>query len=257
MKYQIFISYRRSGGDSIAFLLKEHLQKAGYSVFIDLESLRSGKFDEKLFNMIEECSVVLLVLSPNVFERCDDPDDWVRKEIAYAIKKKKCIIPVMWSDEFEWPPSLPGDIKDVTSYNGLPVNYIYFDGFIEKLCKMIDSVEIFPTEQIKKLKHIVIWADFEENYLHKIIKRMDLHEEYFVDVVNEPAYLLSQNSFLIDSIVLIDTDVTKLANTDAMINRINKYLENYVYCGGKLIVTHDVIYRRTRNIKLQEMNYCR
>ena len=33
MSYQIFISYRRIGGEALAYLLKEKLQAAGYSVF--------------------------------------------------------------------------------------------------------------------------------------------------------------------------------------------------------------------------------
>ena len=55
MKYDIFISYRRDGGDTLAQLIYDRLTDRGYSVFLDIESLRSGKFNEKLFSVIDEC----------------------------------------------------------------------------------------------------------------------------------------------------------------------------------------------------------
>ena len=50
MSYQIFISYRRDGGDMLAQLLFDRLTHLGFSVFYDVESLRSGKFNEALYN---------------------------------------------------------------------------------------------------------------------------------------------------------------------------------------------------------------
>ena len=40
MKYDIFISYRRDGGDTLAQLIYDRLTDRGYSVFLDIESLR-------------------------------------------------------------------------------------------------------------------------------------------------------------------------------------------------------------------------
>ena len=58
----IFISYRREGGESLAQLLYIRLTMEGYSVFLDVESLRSGKFNEALHSQIDECDDFLLVL---------------------------------------------------------------------------------------------------------------------------------------------------------------------------------------------------
>ena len=44
LAYQIFISYRRSGGEALAYLLNEKLSALGYKVFYDIESLSSGRF---------------------------------------------------------------------------------------------------------------------------------------------------------------------------------------------------------------------
>ncbi|MBQ2750106.1 MAG: toll/interleukin-1 receptor domain-containing protein [Clostridia bacterium] len=40
-KYQIFISYRRDGGADLAGRISDRLTALGYSVFLDVESMRS------------------------------------------------------------------------------------------------------------------------------------------------------------------------------------------------------------------------
>lgn len=53
-------------------------------MFYGFESLRSGKYNESLLSVIEECEDVLLVLSPGGLDQCDDENDWMRREILYA-----------------------------------------------------------------------------------------------------------------------------------------------------------------------------
>ena len=61
-KYDIFISYRRTGGFESANLIAEKLRGMGYSVFFDVESLRSGEFNKQLYNVIEQCKDFVVVL---------------------------------------------------------------------------------------------------------------------------------------------------------------------------------------------------
>lgn len=85
-KYDIFISYRRNSYDS-ANLIATRLRAAGYTVFFDLESMRSGKFKEQLYNVIDNCTDFILVLPPNALDRCVNEDDWVRLEKFRAMDK--------------------------------------------------------------------------------------------------------------------------------------------------------------------------
>ena len=62
--YDIFISYRRDGGDTLAQLVYDRLTDRGYKVFLDVESLRSGKFNEKLLEVIDQCKDVVVILPP-------------------------------------------------------------------------------------------------------------------------------------------------------------------------------------------------
>ncbi len=93
--YDIFISYRRVGGDSTARILCERLREAGYKVFMDVEDIRSGDFNVKLYDVISNCKDFLIVLSQNALDRCSEEGDWVRNELSHALKEGKNVIPVL------------------------------------------------------------------------------------------------------------------------------------------------------------------
>ena len=79
--YDIFISYRRSSYET-ANLIATRLKAAGYSVFFDMETLRSGKFNEQLYDVIDNCQDFVVVLPPDALDRCVNEDDWVRLEVC-------------------------------------------------------------------------------------------------------------------------------------------------------------------------------
>jgi len=138
--YQIFISYRRDGGESLAYLLRERLAHDGYSVFLDVEALRSGMFNQALYQVIDECTDFLLILPEHALDRCSDPNDWLRLEIERALARKKNIIPVLLRN-FTFPKMLPASIQAIRNYNGLTANFEYFDASMEKLeTKLLQSV---------------------------------------------------------------------------------------------------------------------
>ena len=119
VKYQIFVSYRRDGGEALAQLMADRLRGKGFVVFHDVESLRSGAFNEDLLNKIAECEDVLVILPPNGLDRCiSDPDDWVLREISHALKLGKNVIPIMMRN-FEFPAGLPEDIAILPNLNGI------------------------------------------------------------------------------------------------------------------------------------------
>lgn len=130
-------------------LLKVHLQLHGFSVFIDVEKLEAGKFEDKLIQSVLSARNFVLVLSPNALDKCmADPEckDWVHKvgdakgwgarwrwggagpnpehlvflqEIVTALNSGKNIVPV--TDHFEWPDpeTLPKDMRAVLKFNGI------------------------------------------------------------------------------------------------------------------------------------------
>jgi len=133
---RIFISYRRNGGEYLAGRIYDYLVAKGISVFYDVESLEAGKFNEQLYERIEECEHFILILPPNALDRCTEPMDWVRLEISKALELNKNIIPLMMPG-FEFPDSLPEDIKEIANYQGITINNTVFKDQMIKLMFMI------------------------------------------------------------------------------------------------------------------------
>lgn len=136
--YQIFISYRRDGGDMLAGRLADKLRTLGYGVFFDVESMRSGLFNTQILEAITLCKDVIVVLPPCGLDRCSDDNDWVRKELSYAIEKGKNIIPVLMRG-FIFPEALPDDINKIRFMQGVQASSDYFDASVKKIVDLLLS----------------------------------------------------------------------------------------------------------------------
>ncbi len=90
MRYKIFISHSTQDMFLIRQLAK-HLDNYGIDVVI-AEDIRSPgiKLEEKIYSLIRECDFVLGILTSNGVN-----SEWVRKEINYAHKINKPIIPLV------------------------------------------------------------------------------------------------------------------------------------------------------------------
>ncbi|XP_028857682.1 NAD(+) hydrolase SARM1 [Denticeps clupeoides] len=136
----VFISYRRTTGSQLASLLKVHLQVRGYSVFIDVEKLEAGKFEDKLIQSVQRARNFILVLSAEALDKCMGDvgmKDWVHKEIVTALSGKKNIVPV--TDNFMWPDpkSLPEDMSPILNFNGIKWSHEYQEATIEKILRFL------------------------------------------------------------------------------------------------------------------------
>lgn len=138
MAHRIFLSYRRDGGDITAKLISEALKNRGYSTFYDYDALKGGVFDDQIREEIISCTDMVLVLPKDALVRCESPEDWVRQEIALALKHGKNIIPVMLKG-FEFPETLPDDINEVRYYNGVRFYMEFFDAVIDSIEKKLRS----------------------------------------------------------------------------------------------------------------------
>lgn len=147
-KYDIFISYRREGGYETAKHLYDLLTRDGYKVSFDLDTLRNGDFDTELLSRIEQCKDFILIVNSNAFERTLDPTfpkekDWLRCELAYALEKKKNIIPIFLAGTNGFPDGMPSDVAAVVKKNGPQYNRYYFDDFYKRLKRDFLSVNHF------------------------------------------------------------------------------------------------------------------
>lgn len=137
MIYDVFISYRRDGGFDTAGRICDLLDQDGYSVSYDIDTLREGRFDRQLLERVEQCVDFILIVDKHAFDRIVDPasdpkDDWLRQELAYALKLKKNVIPVLLAGA-KFPKDLPEDVREVAYCQGPKHSNEYFDSFYEKL----------------------------------------------------------------------------------------------------------------------------
>lgn len=155
-QYDIFISYRRSSYD-LANLIATRLKAAGYTVFFDIEALRAGKFNEQLYEVIDNCKDFISVLPPNALDRCVNEDDWVRLEICRAMQKGKNIVPVMLNG-FTWPNPMPNGLEELCNYQALTASSVeYFDLAMERLQKQyLTSRPHLQVHRLMKIASVVV-----------------------------------------------------------------------------------------------------
>ena len=72
-----------------------HLQVRGYSVFIDVEKLEAGKFEDKLIQSVQRARNFILVLSANALDKCMGDTamkDWVHKVRSFPLSAPEGLI---------------------------------------------------------------------------------------------------------------------------------------------------------------------
>lgn len=137
--YDVFISYRHDGGQYLALLLYYMLKVNGIKVFLDNRSLRAGKFDDQLMDAIAQSKKLIAIISPGSIKRLQEEEDWVRKEISYAIKKGIVIIPVvMEKNDMPKKEELPQDIQGLSKEHGIVNSSVtLFDQVVKELVRLV------------------------------------------------------------------------------------------------------------------------
>ncbi len=129
------------------------LERRDYRVFLDFEVLKGGKFTDAILRKIEEATDFVVILTPgsldrmkrakrklaNPFIRRDSQDvsnDWMRREIAYALTLDKNVVPI-FTEGFEMPTEseLPDDVAALVSYHGLTPHNDLFEESLGRLCE--------------------------------------------------------------------------------------------------------------------------
>ena len=133
----VFISYRRDHGGVWARAIYQDLVANGYDAFFDFQSIDSGDFSRIILENIKARAHFLVLLAPSALERCEDPNDWLRREIETAIDYKRNIVPVMLeSFDFGNPDAvkvLTGKLAILKKYNGLHIYSEYFEEGMARL----------------------------------------------------------------------------------------------------------------------------
>jgi formylglycine-generating enzyme required for sulfatase activity len=153
MAGKIFISYRRDDDPSAAARVSDGLalRFGKANLFIDVHNLLAGqRFDEELAKALTACDVLIAVIGQRWMDLLKEKTtggarDYVREEIAAALRRRIAVVPVRVGREGQLPPlpraeDLPADIRDLVLYQKEDVAYERFDRDIGELIEAITAV---------------------------------------------------------------------------------------------------------------------
>ena len=163
MSDKIFINYRRGDDSGFAQALFIRLEQAfsPSDLFMDIDSIPPGEdFVSLLESQIAQCDVLLAVIGKGWLDakderggrRLDDPDDFVRIEIASALKQGKRVIPVLLHDaRMPRPEQLPPELAPFTRRHAVRLTHERFradtEGLIKSLQRPRDDITAAPDKE--------------------------------------------------------------------------------------------------------------
>jgi hypothetical protein len=145
----IFISYRRDDTEGEAGRLFDDLVgKFGEdAVFMDVAGINPGMdFRKAIDDNVAHCGVLLAMIGPawsaiknaDGARRLDDPNDFVRLEVASALARDVAVIPVLVHDaKMPRPEDLPENLKELAFRNSVEVTHARWNSDVQLLTEAL------------------------------------------------------------------------------------------------------------------------
>lgn len=145
---RIFINYRRADSEGYVGRLYDHLVKHfdAQDIFMDVTSIEPGAdFVQALEDAVAACDVFIAMIGPQWLDangsgerRIDQWNDFVRIEIASALKQNKLIIPVLVGRaRMPAPDDLPDDLRSLARRNAIELSHQRFSYDVGQLINTI------------------------------------------------------------------------------------------------------------------------
>ncbi len=155
---RIFINYRRQDSEGYVGRLYDHLVQhfSPDDIFMDVSSIEPGKdFITELEKAVAACDVFIAMIGPQWLNIKDDSgkrrleqwNDYVRIEIASALKQDKLVIPALVGRaKMPKPTTLPDDIAALSRRNAIELSHSRFAYDVEQLVDAIkDAIPSHPS----------------------------------------------------------------------------------------------------------------
>lgn len=148
---RIFISYRRQDSEGYVGRLYDHL--TGHfgpeDIFMDVSSIEPGvDFVQVLEQAVAACDVLIAVIGPQWLtisdgsgqRRLDQWNDFVRIEIASALRQGKLVIPALvGAARMPSAPDLPEDLAPLARRNAVELSHQRFAYDVERLVTAVKN----------------------------------------------------------------------------------------------------------------------
>jgi hypothetical protein len=145
----IFVSYRRKDGSGYVRALRGPLSErfGRESVFVDADAIEAGgNFKERIHQALNNSAVLVAVIGTEWIAATDDAgrsrlhddDDYVRLEIATALKSNMVVLPVL-VDGAQMPSAneLPPDLALLATRQAIELSNVEWDASLEHLLSTI------------------------------------------------------------------------------------------------------------------------
>ena len=158
----IFISYRRACGGTVAAMLYELLKAKGFNIFFDDAKLGSGNYIDNIREEIISSNNLVLIVSNTVFESKN-----VIKEVEIALAAGINVIPIFVNEVVEknkLPDSAPESLK-LAKLNGVKFGNEKINASIESL-----SSKLVMPRQAKVVQAFI--EHYKEDELEDVLKHI-------------------------------------------------------------------------------------
>ncbi len=151
----IFINYRRQDSEGEAGRLFDDLSaKFGPdSVFMDVAGISAGRdFRKAIDENVSKCAVLLALIGHSWLDaqnsqggrRLDDPNDFVRMELASALSRDIPVVPILVRGAVMPPAgSLPDDLKELVYRNAMEITHVRWKSDVGVLIRAL-SIYVQP-----------------------------------------------------------------------------------------------------------------
>ncbi len=156
---RIFINYRRTDSEGYVGRVYDHLIQHfdPADIFMDVNSIEPGAdFIQALEDAVAACDVFIAMIGPAWLTAADDQgqprlmewNDFVRLEIASALKQDKLVIPVLVGRaKMPAPDDLPEDLQALARRNAIELSHQRFAFDMGQLIERIKSAS--PARAVK------------------------------------------------------------------------------------------------------------
>ena len=198
----VFISYRRTNS-ALALAIYQDLQANGFNVFIDYEGINSGDFEQIIIENIKAHAHFIIILTPSALERCNEPGDWLRREIETAMEYRRNMVPIMMEGFSFGDPNiikhLTGKLELLKKYQGLevPMNLRYFKYAMIELREHFLNIELDTVlhPPSKAVQRVTIQQKAAANKADQVEQKELTAQQWF-----EQAYLFQESNKIDEAI---------------------------------------------------------
>jgi len=150
MSGKVFISYRRADSEGYAGRLYDRLSShfGKGKIFMDVDAIEPGvDFVKEIENAVNSCDVLLALIGPQWLTvsdsqgklRLEDPQDFVRIEIATALERGIRVIPALVQGaKIPQSAALPENLKSLARRNTIELSSSRFHADVDKIIQAIE-----------------------------------------------------------------------------------------------------------------------